>query len=79
MNCQFSGFPGGPVVEILSSNAGCEGSIPSQGAKIPPASWPKSQNINNRSNTLTNSLKILKFKKKEEENKEKKLPFCEIS
>ena len=61
MNCQFSGFPGGPVVEILSSNAGGEGSIPSQGAEIPHASWPKSQNINNRSNTLTNSLKILKF------------------
>ena len=35
------------MVEILFSNAGGEGSIPSQGAKIPHASWPKSQNINN--------------------------------
>ena len=65
------------MVEILFSDAGGEGSIPSQGAKIPHASWPKSQNIKNRSNTLTNSLKILKLKKKkEEENKEKSCHFA---
>ena len=38
-------FPGGPVVEPLSSNAGGAGSIPGQGAKIPHALWPKNQNI----------------------------------
>ena len=29
-------------------------------AKIPHASWPKNQNINNRSNIVTNSIKTLK-------------------
>ena len=38
-------FPGSPVVKTLPSNAGGEGSIPGQGAKIPHASWPKNQNI----------------------------------
>ena len=36
-------FPGGPVVKISPSNTGGVGSIPSQGAKIPHASWPKSK------------------------------------
>ena len=38
-------FPGGPVVKTSPSNAGGAGSIPGQGAKIPHASWPKNQNI----------------------------------
>ena len=38
-------FPGGPVVKTPHSNAGGEGSIPGQGAKIPHASWPKKQSI----------------------------------
>ena len=38
-------FPGGPVVEISPSNAGSVGSIPSRGARIPHASWPKNQNM----------------------------------
>ena len=38
-------FPGGPVVKTLPSNAGDIGSIPSQGAKISHALWPKSQSI----------------------------------
>ena len=38
-------FPGGPVVKTSLSNAGSVGSIAGQGAKIPPASWPKNQNI----------------------------------
>ena len=38
-------FPGGPVVNILPSNAGGVGSIPGRGAKIPHASQPKKQNI----------------------------------
>ena len=41
-------------------------SIPGQGTKIPHASWPENQNINNRSNIVTNSIKIFFkiFKKK---------------
>ena len=40
-------FFGGPVVKIVSSNAGDADSIPSQGTKIhrEHASWPKHQNI----------------------------------
>ena len=38
-------FPGGPVVGTSPSNAGGVGLIPGQGAKIPHASTPKSQNI----------------------------------
>lgn len=47
------GFPGHPGVETLPSIAGgagsisgqSAGSIPGRRAKIPPASWPKPQNI----------------------------------
>ena len=38
-------FPRGPVVKTLPSNAGDTDSIPSQGAKISRALWPKSQSI----------------------------------
>ena len=38
-------FPRGPVVKSLPSNAGDTDSIPSQGAKISRALWPKSQSI----------------------------------
>ena len=38
-------FPGGPVDKTSPSNAGGAGSIPGWGAKIPHASWPKNQNI----------------------------------
>jgi len=38
-------LPGSPVVMTLPSNAGGAGSISGQGAKIPPALWPKTQNI----------------------------------
>ena len=38
-------FPGGPLIKTSPSNAGGEGSIPGQGAKIPHALWPKNQNI----------------------------------
>ena len=37
------------------------GSIPGREVKIPRASWPKTQNIDNRSNTVTNSIKTLKM------------------
>ena len=36
-------FPGVPVVKTLLSNAGGEGSIPGQGAKIPHASRLKNK------------------------------------
>ena len=36
---------GGPVVKISLSNAGDTGSVPGRGAKIPHASWSKTQNI----------------------------------
>ena len=43
--CEESGgggdFLGGPVVKTSSSNAGGEGLIPGQGARVPHASWPK--------------------------------------
>ena len=48
------------MVKISRSNAGGAGSIPGQGTKIPHASWSKYQNINNRSNAVTNSLKTFK-------------------
>ena len=38
-------FPGGPAVKTLPSSAGAVGSIPGQGAEIPYASRPKSQNM----------------------------------
>ena len=38
-------FRGGPGVKISSSNAGAAGSIPSWGAKITYASWPKNDSI----------------------------------
>ena len=49
------------MVKTLPSNAGDAGSFPEWGAEIPYASWPKEQNIKNRSkkkkpriNTATN-------------------------
>ena len=41
----FGDFPGSPVVKILPSDAGGEGSLPDREAKIPHASWPKNQNV----------------------------------
>ena len=67
-------FPGGPAVEPSRIwNPPGTGSIPGQGAKIPHASWTN-QNINNRSNTVTNSIKSLKMvqKKKKMVKKERK-------
>ena len=45
------------MVKTLPSNAGSAGLIPGQGVKIPHASRPKNQNINNRSNIVTKSIK----------------------
>ena len=41
-------FLGGPVGETSPSNAGDMGLTPGWGAKIPHASWPKYQNINQK-------------------------------
>ena len=49
------------MVKISRSSAGGAGLIPGQGTKIPHASWSKYQNRNNRSNTVTNSLKTFKL------------------
>ena len=52
-------FPGTPVVKTCPSNAAGVGSMLGQGAKIPYASQSRNQTINNRSNIITNSIKIL--------------------
>ena len=52
------------MVKALPSNAGGVGSIPGQGAKIAHAS--KNQNIKNRSNMVTDSIKD--FKKSEKQS-----------
>ena len=57
---KFRDFPGGPVVKTSPSNAGGVGSIPGQGAKIPHASGLKSENIQNKSNIVTNSMRTRK-------------------
>ena len=49
------------MVKILPPNPGSAGSISSQGAKIPHALWPKSQNMKQKQ-YVTNSIK----RKKEE-------------
>ena len=46
------------AVKTSPSVAGGVGLIPSQGTKIPQASWPKMQN---RGNILTDSIKTLKM------------------
>ena len=46
------------AVKTSPSIAGGVGSIPSQGTKIPHASWPKTQN---RGNIVTDSVKTLKM------------------
>ena len=49
------------MVKALPSNAGSVGSFPGQRTKIPHASWPKNQNINKRSNIVTNSIMTFKM------------------
>ena len=53
-------FPGGPVVNILTSNAGVAGLIPGQGTKIPHASQPKTQNIKQKKQCCNKFSKDLK-------------------
>ena len=54
-------FPGGPVVKTSPSNTGGAGLIAGWGTEIPQASRPADQNINNRSNIITKSIKTLKM------------------
>ena len=50
------------MVKTSTSDAGDEGLIPGWGVKIPPICLAiKNQNINNRSNSVTNSTKTLKM------------------
>ena len=66
-------FPGGPVVEILPSNARSAGLIPGWGAKIPHALQPKNQNMkqkqycNKFNKDFKNGPHQKIFKKKKEE------------
>ena len=45
------------MVKAPPSNAEGADSFPGKGAKIPCASWPKNQVINNRSNSVASSIK----------------------
>ena len=62
------------MVKLLPSNAGVAGSIPGSGAEIPPATWPKIQNIkqkqycNKFSKDFKNDPHQEKSKKKNTEN-----------
>ena len=56
---ELGNFLGGSMIET-SSNVECVHLIPDQGTKIPHASQPKTQNINNRSNIVTNSIVLKK-------------------
>ena len=62
------------MVKTSPSNAEGAGSVPGQRAKILYASWPKTQNINNRSNIITsliNTLKMVHIQKKKSLKKQK--------
>ena len=61
---------GDPVAKTLPSNAEGRGLIPCGEAKIPHASWPKIQNINNRSNTVAKTSKTVHIKKKKKNKNE---------
>ena len=54
------GFPVVPVAKTSSSNAGNVGLIPGWGTKTPHGFQAKSQNIKNKANIVTNSIKTLK-------------------
>ena len=49
------------MVKTLPSSPGGVGLIPGQGINIPHALRPKNQNISNKSNIVTNSIKTLKI------------------
>ena len=51
----------GPGTSLVVQCLRIPASILGQRAKMPRASWPKHQNIQNRSNVITNSIKTLKM------------------
>ena len=57
---------GGPVVGTSPSNAGDAGLLPDWGARIPHASWPKTQNIKQKQycNKFNKDFKKLSTSKK---------------
>ena len=56
----LGGFPSGPLVKTLPSHPGSVGLIPGWGARIPHATWPKSQNIKQKQycNKFIKDLKV---------------------
>ena len=79
-------FHGHPVVETLSFTARGVGSSPGWGARIPHASWPKSQNIKQKQycNKLNRDFKIWPIKitankLKERDRKKGKEEFCGLT
>ena len=71
-NDSIEDFPGGPVVKTSPSNAGDVGSIPSWGAKIPHASWPKNQNIKKQKQYCNKFNKDFKNGPQQKKRKKKK-------
>ena len=66
-------FPSNPVVKTSPSNVRGGGSIPGQGAKIPHALWPKTQNIKKQKqycNKFNKPLKMVHIKKKKKQKKD---------
>ena len=49
------------MVKTSPSSAGRVGPMPGQEAKIPQASWSKTQNISNRRSLVSSSIKTLKI------------------
>ena len=69
------GLPGGPVVKSSPSNAKGAGSISGREAGVPHASGPKKKNngkTQNRSNIVTNSLRLYKWSTSKNIKKKKK-------
>ena len=68
---KLRGFPGGPEVKTLSSNAGGEGLIPGWRAKLSHALGPKNQNVRQKQycKKFNKDFKNAHIKKKKKTNK----------
>ena len=79
---QSRDFPDSPGVKTSPSNAVGAGLTPCRGAEIPHASWPKTKKketkTENRSNIVTNSMKILKMVHIKKILKKKKSVWCYV-
>ena len=62
------------MVKLPPSNAGVAGSIPGSGAEIPPATWPKIQNIKQKQycNKFSKDFSNSPHQKKKKKNLKKK-------